>query len=196
MELYVIEWIYDNMSCLSIVDEDKLVGLLIRRIHEANVRKLVDIGSFNVFLYNRFENDSLGQKLTIGQLEKILTDSYYRKDFRMLDIYIIKIHNKKYIKFGSEDFVKFINKKKSGTFRDFFNSVGVDIYLTKLNQDDYYHRLRLNTNQLLKIVDDYYNPLASIAVAHTFPRKKGHGAPIKNVPLHVLRLLQDFQEEL
>jgi hypothetical protein len=64
----------------------------------------------------------------------------------------------------------------------------VNVYIIKLN-----HEVRsqdpLTAKQIFKIIT---NPLPAIAVAHTFPKTKGSRAAIKNIPLDVLRKLNEF----
>jgi hypothetical protein len=65
--------------------------------------------------------------------------------------------------------------------------VGYTVCIVELNKNMASHKL--TARQIWKIIS---NPLPEIAVAHTFPKTKGSGAPIKDIPLHVLRKLNEF----
>ena len=67
------------------------------------------------------------------------------------------------------------------------DGIGYTVYVVELNKNMESHSL--TARQILKIIS---NPLPEIAVAHTFPKTKGSRATIKNVPLHVLRNLDEF----
>jgi hypothetical protein len=70
--------------------------------------------------------------------------------------------------------------------KEFINCFNV--YLTKVNECK---KVRLSTKDLLEMLNDYETMMA-IAIAHTFSTTKGSRAHIKNIPMHVLRKLNDF----
>ncbi len=79
------------------------------------------------------------------------------------------------------------------TFRHLLTDADFNIHMTKLNT-------RININeyndiltpqQIIDFINYYNNPLRSISEAYVLNKKK---STLKDVPLHVLRKLQDYQQ--